>query len=373
MPEAKKQRSVRHRGRGSQIWIYLGKFFRMFIFQSDWKVLPMSAVIAALVSMVISPGMFVTKEGTTLGSFALTCVCIWNGCFNSIQVVCRERGIVKREHRSGMHVSSYIVAHMIYQAFLCLAQTGILLIVGARMGLKYPQEGFLFAHQFWPEFAITIFLITYASDMLSLLISCIARNTTLAMTVMPFLLIFQLVFSGGMFSLPSWSQPLSYLTISNYGLCSINAQANFNKLPSVVAWNTLFRMRNNDISGSLTPEQLAQFLQDKNFRDQLQGIEIEGLMTADDLVDLVVEDLQTNSASYPPLELHFKIQDLFDTFGENTVRDYVLEATSNAANQDRYAQTGWVIAQNWVPLACFSLLFALLSMAILKFIDKDKR
>ena len=38
-----------HRGRLAQIPIYLGKDFRMFIFQNDWKVLPMSALIAALI------------------------------------------------------------------------------------------------------------------------------------------------------------------------------------------------------------------------------------------------------------------------------------------------------------------------------------
>ena len=46
-------RRIRHRGRGSQILIYLGKQFRFFINESDWKVLPMAAVIAGLVGMVI--------------------------------------------------------------------------------------------------------------------------------------------------------------------------------------------------------------------------------------------------------------------------------------------------------------------------------
>ena len=50
-------------------------------------------------------------EGNLKGAFALTCVAIWNGCFNSIQSVCRERPIIKREHRSGMHISSYAVSY----------------------------------------------------------------------------------------------------------------------------------------------------------------------------------------------------------------------------------------------------------------------
>ena len=109
MPEAaveKKAPKIRRRGRGSQIFIYLGKQLRFFVNQSDWKVIPMAAVIAALVSMVIRKKFFVTMEGSLIGGFALTCVAIWNGAFNSIQSVCRERAIIKREHRSGMHVSS---------------------------------------------------------------------------------------------------------------------------------------------------------------------------------------------------------------------------------------------------------------------------
>ena len=43
----------RHRGRLAQIPIYLGKDFRMFIFQTDWKVLPMSALIAGMIGFVL--------------------------------------------------------------------------------------------------------------------------------------------------------------------------------------------------------------------------------------------------------------------------------------------------------------------------------
>ena len=56
-------RRIRHRGRGSQILIYLGKQFRFFINESDWKVLPMAAVIAGLVGMVIRRRFFINMEG----------------------------------------------------------------------------------------------------------------------------------------------------------------------------------------------------------------------------------------------------------------------------------------------------------------------
>ena len=49
--------------------------------------------------------------------------------------------MIKREHRSGMHISSYIVSHMVYQAFLCLAQTAVTLYVTQLTGVKYPEAG----------------------------------------------------------------------------------------------------------------------------------------------------------------------------------------------------------------------------------------
>ena len=48
-----REMTVRYRGRGSQVWIYFGKMLRMFVYQSDWKVIPMSALIAGLVGFVI--------------------------------------------------------------------------------------------------------------------------------------------------------------------------------------------------------------------------------------------------------------------------------------------------------------------------------
>ena len=69
----------KHRGRVAQTFIYLGKLFRMFLFQNDWKVLPMSAVIAALVAFAVGANLFKTMEGTMMGTFALSCICIWNG------------------------------------------------------------------------------------------------------------------------------------------------------------------------------------------------------------------------------------------------------------------------------------------------------
>ena len=318
MQEHNNPKKIKHTGRVKQIGIYLGKFFRMFIYMDDWKVLPMAAVIAGLVSFVAGANIFKTMEGTTIGALALSCVCIWNGCFNSIQVVCRERDIVKREHRSGMHISSYVSAHVIYQAFLCLAQTIITIVVCSISGMAFPAQGLLFP-DFEFEIGITLFLITFASDMMSLMISCIARNTTAAMTIMPFMLIFELLFSGSMFGSEGIIDKLSNLSIAKWGINCICSQGNYNSLPMVSVWNQIFK-----------------------FKD----VEIYGMKPINDFVNYMYEN--------------------------GSVEDFNLMIGQNAQNA-KYLTSFGNIANCWGSLIMFAALFALIAVLVLERIDKDKR
>ena len=306
--------SGNHRGRLAQIPIYLGKNFRMFIYQTDWKVLPMSALIAGLIASVVGENMFVTMEGQFQCSLALTCVCIWNGFFNSIQSVCRERPIIKREHRAGMHISSYVAAHLIYQMFLCAAQALITVSVCKTIGIKFPTEGFI-TKWFLVDIWITIFLITYASDITSLFISCVVHNTTTAMTVMPFMLIFQLVFSGGAFTLSGPAAWMTNLTISKYGLVALCAQGNYNSLRSVTLWNTIFRVRES------SPE----------LKEALRQVEKAGKL------------------------------------------DEILVRSGEAMQEAAYEMTKHNIFTCWAHLVMFTVIFAVLSVIVLEFIDNDRR
>lgn len=309
---------LKHKGRIRQIPIYLGKLLRMFIFVNDWKVLPMAAIIAFLVAKVAASNMFITMEGTIFGALALACISIWNGFFNSIQVVCRERDIVKREHRDGMHISSYIAAHVIYQGFLCLLQTIITVYTCRLAGMKIPTEGFIFGH-FNVDLGITIFLTTFAADMMSLMISCIAKNTTAAMTVMPFVLIFELLFSGSMFSLSDMASKFTDLSIAKWSINCLCAQADYNSLPMVTIWN-----------------QLKKF----------QGIEYYGVKPVKEIMDVV------QNAGYA--------QEVTMWMGQhNQNADYVHSMHN--------------IADCWMSLILFAFLFIVIAVIFLERIDKDKR
>ena len=333
MNEPKVFRKLRHRGRTSQIPIYLGKQLRFFVNQSDWKVLPMAAIIAALVSMVIRKDFFLTMEGNLKGAFALTCVGIWNGCFNSIQAVCRERPIIKREHRSGMHISSYIVAHMIYQFALCAGQTGLSMYVMMLLGVQFPVPGFMTGWMIL-DVGITLLLITYASDMMSLFISSVSHTTTGAMTVMPFVLIFQLVFSGGLLPLPDWTKPLANFTISNYGIKAMAAQSGYNEAPMVTAWKTLEKMRDNEIGGTVTLGQVLDLLDSKAV-EKRKDMEIMKSFTVGEVANILNKADNYLHLREKTVTHSFTLRDLLTALqqdeGFEQVRDYVITIPTDEA------------------------------------------
>lgn len=232
-----------HTGRKTQVMIYFGKLFRIFINERGWKGLPLSAIIALMVAFVMGKSLFTNMERLRAGAFAMVCVCIWNGFFNSIQMICRERAIIKREHRAGLYISAYIGAHMMYQAIICLIQVIISITIYKLYGITFPEESVMTGN-FVLDFGITLWVITYSADMMALMISCIVRTTTAAMTVMPFMLIIQLVFAGIIFSFTSGPAViLEKMTISHWGTVAICSIADYNDLTSHALFSAIYQFR----------------------------------------------------------------------------------------------------------------------------------
>lgn len=260
---------LKYSGRIAQIGIYFKKFLRMFVYQSDWKVLPIGAIIAALITLVVGKNMFVTMEGTSYGTFALSCACIWNGVFNSIQVVCRERDIVKREHRSGLHISSYVIAHMLYQLLLCFLQTLVTLMICAIVHVHFPETGIITSSGI-VDLGITLLIITYAADMLGLMVSSLVRTTTTAMTVVPFLLIFQLIFSGNFFALGK-ADFVKNFTISHWGMDGMCIVGQYNSLPMTTLWKTMVRFQDITIADNQPIRDVVQYMKDNDMVDSFKA------------------------------------------------------------------------------------------------------
>ena len=203
-----------------QVKVYVGKCFRLFVNEKQWKNFITTFILIFIIILVTSEDMFKDFIDTRNGMFTIICGCIWVGLFNSIQSICRERAIVKREYRTGMKLSSYITAHAIYEAFLCAVEALIILIMmyirDAKNGGHVTTDGLIFAP--FLDYYITFFLVVFGADTMAMFVSSLVRKENTAMTIMPFILIVQLVMSGAIFELKEPMDAISNVTVSKWGL-----------------------------------------------------------------------------------------------------------------------------------------------------------
>ena len=211
-----------------QVLIYLGKFKRNFLNANGWYAFASTAIIALITCIVSGSAGFGDRIGQT--SFIIVCACIWIGMFNSITLICRERDIIKHEYRGGMNLSSYMFAHMLFQGIISLIQTVIFSsILFLFYGSKIAEFPTTFDNDIlrFISYFLTIFLTIYSADALGLFISSIVKNVEQAMTVMPFVILLQFLFSGNL-PLDGLLKFLSFLTVSRYGYDALLGLANTN-------------------------------------------------------------------------------------------------------------------------------------------------
>ena len=425
---SKRHLTIRHCGRFQQIGVFFVKFFRLFIYQRDWIVLPMAALVGGIVGFVISSYFMMTMEGTMTGAFVLVCICVWNGSFNSIQAVCRERDVVKREHRSGLHISSYIIAHMLYQLVLCLLQTIITLAVTYLVGVKYPSEGML-TKWFLLDFGITVLLITYAADMLSRWISTIARTTTIAMTIMPFMLVCQLIFSGGMIPLPEEVKILTDLTVACPGFKAMAAQTDTNSKPygsinsmlgtvegmefevrmtvgqildllretdnesirdlretevstyvtlgeildQLITSDQFEELRAENLTGFRTVGDILIIMKEADFMNKYKDMEIGGKTTLGEIIDYLATDESLDELRAKEIVVVTTVGKAMDLVGKNKIRNQIRKRATKMNYHPDYEHSTENILMNWLHLLIFVAAFSLLAVVTLEFVDKDKR
>ena len=291
------------------------RLMKYFAFRYDWVNLPIAVLITTIVASIAKADFFTSMDGTVKGSLALTCTAIWNGCFNSIKTICRERGNVRRMKDKGMYISSYIVAVVIYQALLCLVQTALAMYTCTLIGIRFPYDGVI-VNSLVFEIGITMFLISFAADMLCLCISATVKEVATAMTVMPFVLVVHLVFSGSVINISAWSNSISKLTISNYGVKCIAAQAGYNDKPMMLGWDLLNSIRENEVGTEFTVGEIMDKLADAQNNpsvERLRKVQVGRVFTVGEIRDFILGSELVNTLLDMDLRLDMSIGEALQT------------------------------------------------------------
>ena len=278
-------------GRVAQTGICFVNAFRKFFHHRSWMVLPMTAVLSLIAGLAIRDGFLTSLDGTMTGAFVLVGVCIWNGTYCSVQAICRERAIVREKKRLKLHSSSYTAGNMLFQLLVCIVETGIVMVMLRAAGIMFTGRP-LFTRWFSVDFGITIFLIIYASDMVALFISALCRTKTAAMTILPFVLVLQLVFSGSVIDIPDSIDPIAMITVSRPGYKAMGAQADLNNLQIALVGNIMTELEDTPIDFSITLGQVLDLLSDADNPAvaKARNVKIGTITTVGDLNEQLLHD-----------------------------------------------------------------------------------
>ncbi len=184
-------------------------------------------LIALLLGVVADDKVFEVYESTKSILFALSCAGIWIGLFNSIQEICKERTILKREYMGGLKLWAYTLSKFLIQMVLGALQAAVMMLVFS-LAVGLPEKG-IFGSSFL-ELFLTLWLTVIASMSLGLVISAVVKSGDKAMTCAPFVLIIQLLFSGILFALEGIGSQIAKVTISKWSVESLGSIAGLNSL-----------------------------------------------------------------------------------------------------------------------------------------------
>ena len=122
----------------------------------------------------------------------------------------------------------YILSKVAVQTLLAAVQAVILTLIFL-FAIGKEREG-IFLDNFTPEILLTIWLTIMASMAMGLVISSVVRSGDKAMTLAPFVLIVQLLFSGILFELKGASKVFSWFTASRWSVEALGSIADMNSL-----------------------------------------------------------------------------------------------------------------------------------------------
>ena len=134
---------------------------------------------------------------TTL--FIMAFAAVMFGCINGAREIVKEAPIYKRERTVNLGIVPYMFSKIIVLGVLCLVQSLVLTFL---ISLKAPFTYSVFLPPFM-EIYITMALTSLAGLMIGLTVSALVPNNDRAMSIVPLVLIPQVIFSGIIFTLSS--------------------------------------------------------------------------------------------------------------------------------------------------------------------------
>lgn len=190
-----------------------------------------SPLIAFLLSLIVTDQLFEYYDETKAILFSISTSAVWLGLLNSIQEICKERVILEKEYMANLHLSSYLCSKVVVMGLLAIVQS-ILLIITFSIFVDVPNNGVIFSWNV--ETILTIFLTIFSASSIGLVVSVFSKDSSVAMTYAPLLLVPQLLFSGMLFPLEGIVDFVSNFILCRWSVEALGTTNNLNDLVTLV-------------------------------------------------------------------------------------------------------------------------------------------
>ena len=188
-------------------------------------------IIAFALTLVMNQDLFEYYDMTKSILFSISLAAIYIGLGNSIQEICKEKVILKKEHMANLRLSSYLISKVVVLLLLSVIQA-ILFVTTLNLLIEVPSDGVIFSWNIESTFEIA--LTIFASSMIGLVVSTVSSDPSVAMTYIPLLLVPQMLFSGMLFELENIIDFLSNFILCRWSLELLGTTNDMNNMISAV-------------------------------------------------------------------------------------------------------------------------------------------
>src|SRR6266496_131594 len=214
----------------------------MAVIASDRVFLAFMIALPIVLGVVIQviPAPLGLKGPNNQGVESLLLILVICPCFagaaNAVRELVKERPIYSRERAAGLASGAYLISKLVILGLISGLQAMVLVTVGL-VGRPLPPQGAFLKHLPLPELLLAMGVLAIVSMTLGLLISASVDTSEKTMPLLIVAVIFQVVMTGGVFSLTGKAglEQVAWLSPSRWGFAAMGSTSNLNviQLPAL--------------------------------------------------------------------------------------------------------------------------------------------
>jgi ABC transport system ATP-binding/permease protein len=220
------------KSRGRQLAILVRRYVELVV--SDRRNLALLLLQAPVIGLLL---VLVTRDDAfTQGrieakklTFMLATTGVWFGVINAAREICKEAAVLRRERLAGLRAGPYVGSKLVVLFALVLVQSA-LLVGCVALRVQPPAAGILLPP--WLELYVTVALAGLGGIALGLCVSAVAATPDKATSLIPIVLVPQVLLCGVMFALRGVTDVASYACSARAAVDGLSATVDTNALGS---------------------------------------------------------------------------------------------------------------------------------------------